>query len=173
MKFNNEHELQETYQIINDLWSGYWTIYSPIKMDITNYTISFTADSYFDPVLTILKLKSKNIISATFEYGGSEKDKITITGCNLNLLRKLSAIKPFPDYNKIASVLNDLLSSEEIEVAKQTSEPKFIILASAESGDQHVPIKDWKEYWHRKGKDGPSSGWDIPTFKQLYETLNS
>lgn len=177
MKFTNEQELQEAHAIINKLWGRSWTVYSSIKMDVNNYTISFTADSYFDPVLLLLTLNSKNIVNAKFEWAGEEKDRVIITGCNLDILKRLSVVQPDLDYKNITTVLDGLLSEQEkIDLAKQSDdnikpEQTHIVLADI-TGERLIPIKDWNEYWAKQGKTGPTSAWEIPTYKQLEESLN-
>jgi hypothetical protein len=51
MEFN-ESEVKEAYDIMRKLWGGLWTVYT--KMEIRGQTITFRADSYYDPVLTFL-----------------------------------------------------------------------------------------------------------------------
>ena len=163
MKFETLKDVQEAFDIIYGLWGKSWTVYSPMEINKEDLTISFTADGYFDPILTLFTLHDRNIVEAKFEWAGEEKDKVIISGCNLEILKNLALIKPFPEYNTIKSVLDNLYPQQE---KRNKPDPPHIIL-----GDDFIPIKDWKDYWALQGKDGPSSGWEIPTKEKLYEAI--
>jgi hypothetical protein len=66
MLFKNKKVLEQTYKIIIKLWLYYWSICSPIIKNDSELTISFEADSYTDPFLSLIHLKKMKLSVLTF-----------------------------------------------------------------------------------------------------------
>ena len=164
MKFSSKEELTRVYQIVKGLWGSHRTVYSDIAIDTNSLTISFKTDAYFDPVLSILKLKNKGILDVNIEYAGSECDKVIITGCNIDLFEKLATIVPFPDYDSIGKAIDEITATK----TKSPLPTEDVVL-----GNSIILIEHWRKYWSLQGKEGPESVWEIPTPEDLYRAIRS
>lgn len=162
--FKNTEELNETFTILNTAYGNYWTIYKPFT--IVGNTITFAADAFYDPVLTLFKLRLRGIINAEVDSFASETDKFIIKGCNLSALREIYNKKP--DFKTVDTMLDSFGFEKPAE--KKTADDDFIVLEE-EKGPKRIPGKVWNQYWAAKGKSGPESGWDIPTSKEIYSTV--
>lgn len=157
--------LKEAFEILTSKYKNSWTVTNPFK--IIDDAIVFTGDSYYDPVLTILALSEQGIIDAKASYAGTEQDKITISGCNIEILRKLE--DQWPAHSTVESVLEKIGYKKPINLEEKDDNTDIIL----EGGESGIVVKRelWDEYWKCKGKKGPESGWDIPTIEQIYETI--
>lgn len=164
---NHPDELQEAFKILTKIYGKIWTVTSPFE--IKNHTITFIADSYYDPILTLLALAEQGIIDASTSYVRSEQDKMVITGCNIEILRKLSM--QWPDYKSVETVLEKISYKKPIQAEEKNSNEGDIIIEGGESGTV-ISRELWNEYWKCQGKEAPTSGWEIPTMQQIYETIS-
>lgn len=156
--FRNTEELNETFAILTNKYAKDRFVYSPFKID--NMTITFDGDSYYDPVLTIAILIKYGVLTGKFYEIGSEKDRVEITGANLEILRKLTEC--WPTWKNAKETLENQYH------LKATIKREHITL---KDGSQYFVIttKDWDKYFEIKGEK--CNAWNIPTYKQFCQTL--
>lgn len=107
MKFQNEEELYDAYEIIKGLWEQSWNDNLRIGMNQDNLTINLELDSESDPFLVLSYLKKRKIIDAEFQYSD-----ISIVGCDIEILKELYKINPVPDHDNIERAINRILNSD-------------------------------------------------------------
>lgn len=90
--FRNDNDLKNTLNILEKLYKQNKFVYSAFA--IKDNTITFSADSYYDPVLTLLTLKEFGIMDLSVKNISNETDEITITNCNVDALKMISERSP-------------------------------------------------------------------------------
>jgi hypothetical protein len=153
--------LQEIYTILNTVFGKYSTLYSPFVLSDDFEKLTFKGDSYYDPVMFCLTLNNFQLLEMTYQTYG-ETDYVTITGGNVEAFRALNNMVPFPADSR---QLEPLLIEMGYERTPQTGP---IVLDNS-----IVSRADWNRYWKSKGKIGPESGFDIPTYAEFMTHLNS
>lgn len=115
-------------------------------------------------------LKHKILLGKTF-WAGEEVDGAIITGAQVEILRRLDNENWPTDETEMEARLKQWGFTKNHSSCQQKVEEEEeagpVIL-----GDECVSRERWNEYWRKKGQpEGPKSGWEIPTPKQLNDFL--
>ncbi|CAH6419251.1 Hypothetical protein HVR_LOCUS450 [uncultured virus] len=123
------------------------------------------SDSYYDPALTFVKFFNEGVLEGTFDYISGETDKIIITDVALELFQAIE--HRGATYKNIEQRIRIAKGQGYRGLIKITEKPSDFVTLS----DKIIARSKLNAYWLKRGKAGPSSGWEIPSVEDIEKDL--